>query len=50
MGKVLILINTLFLILCSNLSLRDEITATQNIEIEIRISQIIIMKLVKRGL
>ena len=36
MGKVLILINTFFLILCSNLSLRDEITATQNKEIEIR--------------
>ena len=36
MGKVLILINILFLILCSNLSLRDEITANQNIEIEIR--------------
>ena len=31
MAKALILINTLFLILCSNL--RDEITETQNIEI-----------------
>ena len=36
MIKVLILINTLFLILCSNLSLSDEITETQNIEINIR--------------
>lgn len=34
MAKALILINTLFLILCSNL--RDEITETQNIEITIR--------------
>ena len=34
MVKALILINTLFLILCSNL--RDEITETQNIEITIR--------------
>jgi len=36
MVKVLILINTLFLILCSNLSLKDEVTETQNIEINIR--------------
>ena len=35
MAKILILINILFLILCSNLSLRDEITGNQNIEIEI---------------
>jgi hypothetical protein len=33
MAKALILINALFLILCSNL--RDEITETQNIEINI---------------
>ena len=36
MVKALILINTLFLILCSNLSLRYEITEIQNIEINIR--------------
>ena len=36
MAKLVILINFLFLILCSNFSLRDEITETQNLEIQIR--------------
>ncbi len=36
MAKVLLLINTLFLILCTNLKLSDKTTETQNIEIKIR--------------
>ena len=35
MSKILILINIFTLIFCSNLSLRDEVTETQNIEINI---------------
>ena len=36
MAKILILINTLVLILCTNLKLSDKITETQKIEIIIR--------------
>ena len=50
MAKILLLINTLFFILYTNLKLSDKITETQNIEIKKEILRIVLVNMEKKEL